>query len=89
MAHTQAAMKALRQTKKRTVRNAAVKKTVSYLRKAALKAVKAKDLVKAQELSAKLVKAVDKAAQRNIIPKNAAARKKSRLALKINALRGS
>ncbi|MBI4239545.1 30S ribosomal protein S20 [Candidatus Uhrbacteria bacterium] len=86
MPHKQAAIKALRQTKKRTEHNALVKKNIAYLRKSSLKAVAAKDLGKAQEYFVKLQKAIDKAAGKNIIKKNTAARKKARLIKKIHAL---
>jgi len=86
MAHKPAAIKHLRQTEKRTAANSAVKKSISYLRKQALKAVKAQDVTVAKEFLVKLTKAVDKAAQRNVIKKNTAARKKSRLAAAVNAL---
>lgn len=86
MAHTQAAMKALRQTKKRTEKNQQVKKTIAYLKKQTAKAVEAKDGGKAKEYFAKLTQAVDKAASRNIISKNTAARRKSRLAVKLKSL---
>lgn len=86
MAHMQAALKALRQTKKRTVKNQDVKKTIAYLKKQTLKAVDSKNGQKAQELFSKLTKAVDKAAGRNVISKNTAARRKSRLAIKIKSL---
>ncbi len=86
MAHAHAAIKALRQTKKRTVKNSAVKKTVAYLRKTALKKVSAKDATAAQEYLKKMTKALDKAARKNIISKNTANRRKSRLALRVAAL---
>ncbi len=86
MAHQHAAIKDLRQTKKRTARNKVVKRNINFLRKAAMKAVELKDKAKASELLAQLTKTVDKAAGRNIIKKNNAARKKSRLAAKIKAL---
>ena len=86
MAHKHAAIKDLRQTKKRTERNTAVKRNIAYLKKQAAKAVKENDQAGATELFKKLVVAVDKATQRNVIKKNTAARKKSRLALAIAAI---
>jgi small subunit ribosomal protein S20 len=87
MAHTHAALKHIRQTKKRTKQNTLVKKNLTYLRKQALKAIEKKDATKAQELSRAFTKAVDKAARKHIVKKNTAARKKSRLAKKIHALK--
>lgn len=80
MAHKHAAIKALRQTAKRTEANTAVKRNITYLRKQAVKAVKDKDIAGATEMFKKMISMVDKAAQRNVIKKNNAARKKSRLA---------
>ena len=86
MAHKHAAIKHLRQTKKRTEENSSVKRNITYLRKQAMKAVKDKDMVAATESFKKMIKAVDKAAQRNVIKKNTAARKKSRLAHMIQSI---
>ncbi len=86
MAHKHAAIKHLRHTEKRTEKNASVKKNIAYLRKQALRAVGAKDSKTAEEFFKKMTKAVDKAARVNIIKKNTAARKKSRLATAINEI---
>ena len=86
MAHKHAAIKHQRQTKKRTVLNANVKKSLGYLRKAALKAVEKKDGTQAMKLYGEYQKAADRAARKNIIKKNTAARKKSRILVKVNAL---
>jgi len=80
------AMKALRQTTKRTERNAKVKESISYLRRMSRKALDAKDAKKAAELAKAVVKAVDKAVQNKVVKKNTAARIKSRLTKKVNAL---
>ncbi|MBU4360729.1 30S ribosomal protein S20, partial [Patescibacteria group bacterium] len=42
------------------------------------------DKAKVEELSRKLIKSFDKAAQKNVIHKNASARKKSRIMKKVN-----
>ncbi len=86
MAHKKAALKSIRQTKKRTTKNTAVKKTILFLKKQALKAVEKKDNSKAAEWYTKLQKAVDKASKNNILKKNTASRKKSRVMAKINSL---
>lgn len=86
MAHKKAALKSLRQTKKRTEFNSAVKKTIGYFKKQATRALEKKEVSQAQEWYTKLQKTVDKAARRNILKKNTAARKKSRLLKKINTL---
>ena len=87
MAHSHAAIKDIRKTKKRSLANVAVRKNIAFLKKQTLKSVIAKDEKKASELFIKLTKAVDKAAQRNVIPRNTANRRKSRLAVKIGALK--
>ncbi|MEK7122816.1 MAG: 30S ribosomal protein S20 [Patescibacteria group bacterium] len=89
MAHKKAALKDIKQSKKRTARNKNVKEHLGYVKKQVQKAVEKKDLVRAEEFYAKLVKSVDKAAKRNIVMKNTANRRKSRLAKKINALKKS
>lgn len=87
MAHKAAALKSLRQTKKRTSRNVLVKKNIAYLKKNVQKSVEKQDEARAKELYHKLVQNVDKAAKNKIISRNTAARRKSRLAKKINALK--
>lgn len=82
----QAAKKALRQTKKRTTYNKAIKDNLVWLERQFLKQIVAKDQKKAKELLLKLQKSFDKAAQRNVVKKNRAARKKSRLTKKLNLL---
>jgi small subunit ribosomal protein S20 len=73
------AMKALRQTVKKTERNRQVKEGLTYLRRMSRKALEAKDAKEAAALVSQIVKAVDKAMQHGIIKKNTGARIKSRL----------
>lgn len=78
------AMKALRQSKKRTERNKKVKETVTYLRRTVRKDIEAG--TKGVEKSAKdAIKAIDKAVQNKVMKKNTAARIKSRMMKKVNA----
>lgn len=81
-----AAIKDLKQSKKRAARNQDKKRTFKYLIKKVLKAVDAGDKKQAQETYQKAQKAIDKAAKVNVIKKNNAARKKARLTKKINAI---
>lgn len=74
-----AAFKDLRQSKVRAQRNKKVKEDLHYLIKKSRKLLEANDLTAAKEWIAKATKALDKAAQKGIIKKNTAARKKSRL----------
>lgn len=82
----QAAKKALRQAKKRFAYNKAIKDNLVWLERQFLKTVTAKDQKKAKELLLKLQQAFDKAAVKKVVKKNRAARKKSRLSKKLNAL---
>jgi small subunit ribosomal protein S20 len=81
-----AAKKALRQAKKRFAYNKAIKDNLIWLERQFLKTVVTKDQKKAKELLLKLQQAFDKAAVKKVVKKNRAARKKSRLAKKLNAL---
>lgn len=81
-----AAFKALRQTKKRQARNKKIRNNLRNLRRAFLKAVKAKQKKEAKTKYLALQKALDKAAKVGIIKKNTAARQKSQAAIKLNKL---
>jgi small subunit ribosomal protein S20 len=83
---THSAKKELRKAKKRSAHNKAIKDNLAWLERNFLKQVAAKDQKKAKELLLKLQKAFDKAAKREIIKKNRASRKKSRLTKKLNNL---
>jgi len=87
MPQMKAAEKALRQTKKRTVKNNQIRKKLDYLLRSFKKAINAKDGQKSQEIAKQLAKALDKAAQKQVIKKNNAARKKSRLMKKVKAIK--
>lgn len=75
---TKSAKKALKRSKKQQVINKPLKITVKKTVKEAKKAVAAK-ASNADEMMKKAYSALDKAAQKNLIHKNNAARKKSRL----------
>lgn len=81
-----AAKKALRQAKKRTAYNKAIKDNLVWLERQFLKTIGAKDQKKAKELLLKLQQSFDKAAIKKVVKKNRASRKKSRLTKKFNAL---
>lgn len=78
------AMKTLRKDEKRVLRNHNVKIDVKTLLKKSRKAVDEKT-EKAVDLVKETIKKFDKAAQKGIIKKNTAARKKSRLMKRLNA----
>jgi len=81
-----AAAKSIRKDAKRQLRNLRVKILIKNLSLRFRKAIQAKDKNTAQALLKELQKVLDKAAQKKIITKNKAARKKSRLAKKLRTL---
>lgn len=81
-----ASFKSLRQSKKRRARNLRVKKPLISALKTAQKLMKNKKLEEAKAAVLKAIKLLDRAASKGIIKKNTAARKKSRLMKKLNAL---
>lgn len=86
MKRTKSGIKNVRKTKKRHARNLEAKNAIKKAFKAAEKAVAAKT-AEAKELLKKAVVLIDKAVQRGIIHRNKAARKKSSLQLKFNAIK--
>jgi small subunit ribosomal protein S20 len=76
---TKSAKKALRQNQKRRKRNLLYKNKIKDLRKKIRKLVEEKKIKEAEALLPAFYKAVDKAAKENVIKKNTAARKKSRI----------
>lgn len=69
----------MRVTARKTARNKAVRGVFRGAIKKTREAVKADDAKSAQEELKRAIKSLDKAAEKNIIKKNTAARKKSRL----------
>ena len=69
----------MRVTAKKTERNKVAKGVFKSAIKKTREAVKAKDLETAQKELKLAIKSLDKASEKNIIKKNTAARKKSRL----------
>ena len=86
MAHHASALKQMRQGQKHQARN---RKNVSQLKTQVrkLRAILAKgDGAEAKEALAETVSAIDKAAKKGVVHDNAAARYKSRLTRRVNAL---
>lgn len=79
MPNTTSAAKALRQGKKRAERNKKIKVDLKTTIKKSRKAMASGDKKKAGKLVSEAVKLLDKAAQKKVIKKNNAARRKSRL----------
>lgn len=86
MPQRKSALKRLRADKKRRQRNLALKNKIKQATKKFLRAIKEKNLKEAQQAQSLLYKALDKAAAKNYIHKNKAARKKSRLSKKLKLL---
>lgn len=86
MAHKHASIKHIRQTKKRTVINTKIKRDIEHLKKNILKKIVAKDTVGAKELLQAFSAKIDKATKGEVIKRNTASRRKSRLAKRIQAL---
>ena len=87
MPHIQSAKKRLRQNPKRRARNQARKTRVRSSTKAVLKAVEGGDAEAAQAALRKAISAIDRAAKRNVIHRNSASRKKSRLTRAVDRLK--
>ena len=87
MPNTASAKKRMRQDAVRRLRNRSTKSSIrSQLRKVR-EAIDAKDIEKSQAEFRLLTKKIDRAATRNVIHPNAAARTKSRISAAIKALK--
>jgi len=82
-----AAYKALRQNIKRRERNSVVKNALKKQIVLLRKAYTSKDLKQAEQLTKDLVRAYDKAAQKKVVHRNLAARRKSRLMARLKTAR--
>ncbi len=80
MPNTKSASKAMRQSERRKEFNSKVKDQVKRNVKEVKRLIKTGDKEAAAELMKKAMSALDKAAKKNVIHKNTASRKKSRLA---------
>lgn len=86
MANTASAKKRARQAVKARARNAGQRSMIRTTIKKVVKAVDAKDKTAALTAYAEMVPVLDRYANRGMIHKNKAARHKSRLTARINAL---
>lgn len=82
---TKSAKKALRQSKRRRVRNIQKKQKVKNLLKEVKSLISQKKIEETKSLLPKVYKLLDKAAKVGLIKKNTAARKKSRITKLINS----
>mgnify|MGYP000681001073 FL=1 len=85
MANTASARKRARQAEKRRLRNKSYKTRFKNAVKKVLKAIEQGNRENVEELLRQAISAIDKAAQKGVIHKNQAARRKSRLMAKVNA----
>lgn len=86
MANTKSALKRVRQTKTRTARNKSVLHKVRTLRKKVAAAAQTGDLANAQAAYNEFSSAVDKAAKKNIVPKNTASNYKQKAAKTLKSI---
>ena len=86
MPNIKSSMKSIKKDRKRHLRNLAEKDRIRKARKDLMVAIANNDVEEAKRLLPLAHKALDQAAANNTIHKNAAARKKSKLALKVNAM---
>lgn len=87
MAHSLSAKKRIRQNEKSRARNRARKEVIKESTKSFLSAVAKGDAAVAQTELNKTVSRLDKVAAKNTIHKNTAARRRSRMTKRLNALR--
>ncbi len=85
MANIKSAIKRINIAKVKTMRNKSIKSSVRTAIKRFETAVAEGDLDNARALYPKVTSSIDKAAAKGVFHKNAASRKKSKLALKLQA----
>lgn len=86
MANIKSAKKRIKVTETKTAQNRMVKSALKTTIKKFETAVTANNVEEAKSLFVNASKALDMAAQKGVVHKNMAARKKSRLAAKLNAM---
>ena len=86
MANIKSAKKRIKVTQTKTLQNRMVKSALKTTIKKFEAAVQANNAEEAKTSFVGVIKAIDMAAQKGVIHKNMAARKKSRLAAKLNAM---
>ncbi len=87
MPNIRSAAKAMRSSAKKHMRNKSVKSALKTVTKKVEKLAVAAQIEAAGEVMPKVASALDKAAQKGIVHHNTAARKKSRLMKRLNAVR--
>lgn len=87
MAHTLSAKKRVRRTQRRTQRNKSIRSQYRTYTTKALKALEAGDVENAEQAVKHASSYLDKTFRKGVLHRNNAARRKSQLARKLNALR--
>ena len=87
MPTTKSALKRLRQSQEKRAKNRSVKRSIRSQYQKVIKAVQAGDADQAEQELQEAAKQLDRAATRNVIHSNAAARTKSRLSAKIKKIK--
>jgi len=85
MPNKKSAIKELRKSAKRAIRNYKIKKAIKDVVKDSKKMIEAKEKQATDKVKI-AIKLLDKAAAKKVIAKNTAARRKSRLVKKLNSL---
>ena len=86
MANIKSAKKRIKVTEAKTAQNRMIKSALKTAIKKFEAAVEAKNTEEAKALYTSVVKSLDMATSKGVVHKNMAARKKSRLAAKLNAM---
>ncbi len=89
MPNKKAAIKFAKQSKKRNIRNRAVKSTLKTITKKVKVAIENDELVAAEAALPAAIKVINKTAKKGVIHKKKAARLESRLVKKVNALKAA
>jgi small subunit ribosomal protein S20 len=89
VAHSLSAKKRIRQSIKRRARNRARKELIKDQTRSYLSALASHDVGKAETELRKTVSRLDKVASKHTIHKNTASRRRSRLTLRLNALKAA
>lgn len=85
MAHTRSALKKIRQAERRRRRNQMIRSRVKTLIKKARALIEAGNAEKASQAVGNAISALDKAAEKGVLHRNNAARRKSRLVRRYNS----
>ena len=84
MPHRRTSLKALRQDRKRRLRNLKIKRDIKKVMKKYRLALSAKNIAEAKTLLSQISSKLDKAAKKGIIKKNTASRRQSRLTRRLS-----